>query len=70
MILFQKVLDNFSEYTKNAKNKGYRWDVVAYAYNPGTQEAEKGRYLWVKSQAGLHTELQDSQGPIVTLFQT
>ena len=32
--------------------------MVAYAFNPSTQEAE----LWVWSQPGLQSEFQDSQG--------
>jgi hypothetical protein len=34
--------------------------VVAHAFNPSTQEAETG--LWVWGQSGLQSEFQDSQG--------
>lgn len=44
MTLFQKGMRQFPENTENVKNKNYKPDVLAHAYNPGTQEAEKGRH--------------------------
>ena len=35
--------------------------MVAYIFNPSTQEAEAGGSLWFWGQPGLHTEFQDSQ---------
>jgi hypothetical protein len=32
-----------------------------HTFDPSTQEAEKGRSLWVWGQPGLQSELQDSQ---------
>jgi hypothetical protein len=38
------------------------WLVVGHAFNPSTREAEAGGSLWVKTQSGLQSEFQDSQG--------
>lgn len=38
------------------------WGLVAHTFNPSTQEAEAGKSLQIPDQAGLQTELQDSQG--------
>lgn len=35
--------------------------VVAYAFNPGSQETETGRFLWVRDQSDVQSELQDIQ---------
>jgi hypothetical protein len=35
---------------------GGLWGVVAQAINPGTQEAEAGKSLWVPGQPGLNSE--------------
>ena len=36
-------------------------DVVAYTFNPSTQESEAGGSLWVSGQPGLQGEFQDNQ---------
>lgn len=40
--------------------------VVVHSFNPGTREPEAGGFMWLQGQHGLHSELQDSQGYIVT----
>jgi hypothetical protein len=35
--------------------------MMAHAFNPSTREAEAGDF-WVRGQAGLQSECQDSQG--------
>lgn len=35
--------------------------VVAFFFNPISQEAEAGEYLWVPGQPDLHGEFQDGQ---------
>ena len=43
--------------------------MSVYDFNPNTWEAEAGGSLWVQEQPGLCSELQDSQGHTVRLFQ-
>ena len=33
--------------------------MVVYTFNPSTQEAEEGEFLWVQGQPGLLSKLQD-----------
>jgi hypothetical protein len=39
--------------------------MVAYTFNPSTQEAEADRALWIQGQPGLYTDFQDSLSYIV-----
>ena len=39
--------------------------MVVHTFNPRTQEAETGGFLYVLSQPGLHNEFQDSLSYIV-----
>jgi len=43
-------------------------DMVAHVFNPSTQEAEAGVYLWVQGQPGLQREFQDIQGYLERTF--
>jgi hypothetical protein len=36
--------------------------MMVWVFNPSTREAEAGGFLWVRSQPGLQSEYQDSQG--------
>lgn len=39
----------------------FSWAAVGHSFNPVTQEAEVGRWLWVWSHPGLQRKKQDSQ---------
>lgn len=41
--------------------------MVVHIFNPSTQEAEAGRYLWVQGRPGLHSQFQDSYAYIERL---
>ena len=42
--------------------------MVAYTFNPSTQEAEAGGSLGIGGQPGPHSKIQDGQGYIIETF--
>lgn len=48
-------------YSDSSRKQRLSWAVMAHSFNPGTQERETGRALWVWGQSGLHRKFQVNQ---------
>lgn len=44
------------------ENPGSKLGILAHSFNPGTQEAEAGRFLSLAGHPGPDSKLKDSQG--------